>query len=112
MHVCMLKHVEGTRRGTVERDLRSRSLTLESAPKKYCLLVGCLTSQQHSSVSLGPICSDNCTCCHTEIEAADQTFYLTQLHYADTWPTDPGTDPIKPGAWQGSHWSVLSKSLV
>ena len=36
-----------------------------------CLLVGCLTSQQHASVSLGPISSDKCTCCHTEIEIAD-----------------------------------------
>ena len=41
-----------------------------------CLLVGCLTSQQHASVSQLRICSDNCTCCHTEIEAADQTFHL------------------------------------
>ena len=37
------------------------------------LFVGSLTSQQHASVSLGWICSDNFTCCHTEIEAADQT---------------------------------------
>ena len=34
------------------------------------LLAGCLTSQQHASVSQGRICSDNCTCCHTEIEVA------------------------------------------
>ena len=27
-----------------------------------CLLVGCLTSQQHASVSQGRICSDNFTC--------------------------------------------------
>ena len=31
------------------------------------LLVGCFTSQQHASVSQGRICSDNVTCCHTEI---------------------------------------------
>ena len=43
-----------------------------------CLLVGCLLSQQHASVSRGQICLDNFTCCHTEIEVADQTFYLTQ----------------------------------
>ena len=42
-----------------------------------CLLVGCLTSQQHASVSQGRICTGNFTCCHTEIEAADQTFHLT-----------------------------------
>ena len=39
-----------------------------------CLFVGCLTSQQHASVSQGRICSDNFTCYHTEIEAADHTF--------------------------------------
>ena len=69
-----------------------------------CLLVGCLTSQQHASVSQGRICSDNFTCCHTELEAADQTFHLTQSQYTDTGPTSPSADPITPGAWQGSHW--------
>ena len=71
-----------------------------------CLLVGCLTSQQQASVSPGRICSDNCTCCHTEIDVADQTFYLTQSQYTDTGPISPNTDPITPGAWQGSHWSA------
>ena len=70
-----------------------------------CLLVGCLTSQQQASVSQGWICSDNFTCCHTEIEVADPTF-LTQSQYTDTGPTSPSTDPITPGAWQGSHWSA------
>ena len=68
--------------------------------------VGCLTSQQHASVSQGRICSDNCTCCHTEIEVADQTFHLTQSQYTATGPTSPSADPITPGAWQGSHWSA------
>ena len=67
-------------------------------------LVGCLTSQQQASVSQGRICSDNFTCCHTEIEVADPTFYLTQSQYTDTGPTSPSADPITPGAWQGSHW--------
>ena len=70
------------------------------------MLVGCLTSQQHASVSQGRICSDNFTCCHTEIEVADPTFYLTQSQYTDTGPTSPSADPITPGAWQGSHWSA------
>ena len=70
------------------------------------LSVGCFTSQQHASVSQGRVCSDNCTCCHTEIEVADQTFHLTQSQYTDTGPTSPSTDPITPGAWQGSHWSA------
>ena len=68
------------------------------------MFVGCLTSQQQASVSQGRICSDNFTCCHTEIEVADPTFYLTQSQYIDTGPTSPSADPISPGAWQGSHW--------
>ena len=36
------------------------------------VFVGCLTSQQHASVSQGRIC------CHTEIEVTDQIFHLTQ----------------------------------
>ena len=71
-----------------------------------CLLVGCLTSQQQASVSQGRICSDNFMCCHTEIEVADPTFYLTQSQYTDTGPTSPSADPITLGAWQGSHWSA------
>ena len=56
-----------------------------------CLFVGCLTSQQHARVSQGRICSGNFTCCHTEIEVADQTFHLTQSQYTDTRPTSPST---------------------
>ena len=78
---------------------------LKTKPK-VCLLVGCLASQQQVSVPQGRICSDNFTCCHTEIEVADQTFYLTQSQYTDTGPTSPSADPITPGAWQGSHWSA------
>ena len=83
-----------------------QSVHLASAQCDVCLLVGCLTSQQQASVSQGRICTDNFTCCHTEIEAADQTFHLTQSQYTDTGPTSPSADPITPGAWQGSHWSA------
>ena len=71
-----------------------------------CLLVGCLTSQQQASVSQGRICSDKFTCCHTEIEVADQTFYLTQSQYTNTGPTSPSADPITQGVWQGNHRSA------
>ena len=71
-----------------------------------CWLVGCLTSQQHASVSQGRICSDNFTCCHTEIQVANQTFHLTQSQYTDTGPTSPSTDSFTPGARQDSHWSA------
>ena len=70
------------------------------------LLVGCLTSQQHASVSQGRICSDHFTCCHTEIEVTDPTFHLTQSQYTDTGSTSPSAEPITPGDWQGSHWSA------
>ena len=69
-------------------------------------MVGCLTSQQQASVSQGRICSDDFACCHTEIDVADPTFYLTQSQYTDTGPTSPSADPITPGAWQGSQWSA------
>ena len=80
--------------------------TGKSVSHELCLFVDCLTSQQQASVSQGRICSDNCTCCHTEIEVAHQTFYLTQSQYTDTGPTGPSADPITPSAWQGSHCSA------
>ena len=88
-------------------DVRRRS---SADPQSLVLRVGwllaCLTSQLQASVSQGWICSDNFTCCHTEIEVADQSFYLTQSQYTDTGPTSPSADLITPGAWQGSHWSA------
>ena len=100
---CWLSNVHETRRTSGMGLLRQ----LYMPPRGegiVCLLVGCLTSHQHASVSQGRICSDNFTCCHTEIEVADQTFHLTQSQYTDTGPTSPSADPITPGAWQGSHW--------
>ena len=70
------------------------------------LLVGCSMSQQQATVSQGWICSDKFTCSHTEVEAADPTFYLTQSQYTDTGPTSPSADPIMAGTWQGSYWSA------
>ena len=69
-------------------------------------LVGWLLNVPAISVSQGRICSDNFTCCQTEIEVADPTFYLTQSQYTDTGPTSPSADPKTPSAWQGSHWSA------
>ena len=46
------------------------------------------------------------TRCHTEIEVADPTFYLTHSQYTDSGPTSPSTNPIMPGSWQGSHWNT------
>ena len=70
------------------------------------LLFGCLRSQQPASVFQGWICSDSCTCCHTGMEIAAQTWYLTQWQCTYTRPASPSIDPLLPGAWQGSHWST------
>ena len=48
-----------------------------------------LTSQQHATVSQGRICEDTFTCCHAEIEIANQTFDLAQSQCVDTEPTSP-----------------------
>ena len=55
-------------------------------------LLAVLTSQQCARVSQGSICSDKCTCCHTEMDVADKTFCLTQSQHADTRPTRLTTD--------------------
>ena len=53
-----------------------------------------------------PLPPDNCTCCHTVIQAADQTFCPTRSRYPDTGPTSFSADPITPGPWQGSKWTA------
>ena len=58
------------------------------------MFVACLTSHQHSSIFQEQIWSDNFTCCHTEIEAADQTRHLTQSQYTDTRSTGPRADSL------------------
>ena len=99
--LCSIVHV-----CVCERKRERGCMCLCSVVHVVLLLVGCLTSQLQASVSQGRICSDNFTCCHTEIEVADPTFYLTQSQYTDTGPTSPSADPRTPGTWQGSHWSA------
>ena len=72
--------------------------------KVWFLLFGCPASEQHANVFQGWICTDTCMCCYTQIEVADQTFFLTQSQYTDIGLTSPGADPITPDTWQGSHW--------
>ena len=83
-------------------------LQYSSTPEDHnvCFLVDCLTSKPCASVPTGRICSDRCMCCHTEIEVADQTLNFIQSQYTDSGRTSPSTDPITPGAWQGSHWNA------
>ena len=109
-HVMVLRvqtDIQSHRREGETGKLRRDGNTKRDRQKqRQVLFVGCLTSQQHASVSQGRICSDKFMCFHTEIEAADQTFYLTQSQYTDTGPTSPSADPIALGDWQGSHWSA------
>ena len=65
-------------------------------------LIWCPSSTH--SVSLGQIYSDKCTCSHTKMQVANQTWFLTPSQYTDTWMIIPGSDPVMPGAWQdGGH---------
>ena len=83
----------------------SRNWKVEAA-LRLLLFVGCLTSQQHTSVSQGQICSDSCMCSRTEMEIREQACCLTQSQYTDTRPTSLSSDPVSPGAWQGGHCST------
>ena len=83
-----------------------RCIMQDSEPNALPTSFSRLTSQQHASVSQRRIWADNYMCCRTETKAADQIFYLNQSRYTDTGPTSPSADPLKPGAWQGSHWSA------
>ena len=70
---------------TTARELEDKGWTVRKIERggwEEGVLVGsllALVTQQHASLSQGRFCSDYCTCCHTEIEVADQTFYLTQF---------------------------------
>ena len=74
--------------------------------RRDCSFVACLTSQQQASVSHGRICSDNCTCCHTEASCRSNVLSHPVTQYTDTETTSPSADPITQGVWQGSHWSI------
>ena len=75
-------------------------------------IVVCSKSQQNAGVSQERSCSDKLTCCHTQIEVADENFCLSQSQYTDIGPTSLSADPIPTVAWLGSHWSANFKSLV
>ena len=50
-------------------------------------LLACLMFQQHVSAPKRRICVHGCSRRHTEIERAEQTFYLTQSGHTDTVQT-------------------------
>ena len=64
-----------------------------------CLFVGCLTSQQHVSVSQGQICSDNFTCCHTDRSCRSN------------FPSHPVTEYWH-WANQSQHWPYNTRYLA
>ena len=70
------------------------------------LVVGCLTSQPHASISQERVCTGSSKCCHTETGVTDQTCYLIQSQYADNCPTILCTDPMTPAARGRNHWST------
>ena len=81
--------------------------TKRKEKREVCLLVGWLLNVPATCECIsGTDLLGHFTCCHTEIEIADPTFYLTQSQYTNTGPTSPSADLITPGAWQGSHWSA------
>ena len=59
-----------------------------------------------SAATLRLICRTSNKCCHSQIEVADQAFYLTQSQNTDTGQTSLSTDLVTPGARQGTHWST------
>ena len=67
------------------------------------LFDGCLTSQQHDSVSRGQICSDSCTCCHTKLEVVIKI----SLSHSHSIPT-----PGKPVHTQGRRLNRQAKRAV
>ena len=82
----------------VSLDRRRRdSIPVPPVLEELLLFVRCLTSQPQASASQGRICSGRCACCHTEIEAAGPTCYLTQSRYTDSGPTSPSADLMMPG---------------
>ena len=56
------------------------------------LFVGCITTPQHACRSERQTCPNKCTCCHTEIQDTDRTFYPSQSQYTYTRPTSLNAD--------------------
>ena len=91
-----------TRRLLVAERPQNRASVYEGRLVSY----SCLTPSPPVRLSQGEgrICT--CTCRHTDMERADQTFSLTRPHHTDTGSTSSSADPVTPGAWQSSHRSA------
>ena len=101
-HLCEDTHFE---QRVPKHSLDDLEVKASISCDRVSLLVGCLASQLHASVSQGRICSDNWKCCHTDIKLqiklSNSTSHsiLTLANQSQCWPT--------PGAWQGSHRSAI-----
>ena len=69
------------------------------------MLLG-LISQQHTSIHQRHIRLDSCTCCHTEIETANQTCYLSQSQDTDTPSTSPRANSVTSVPGRVTHYST------
>ena len=83
----------------------SRSLDFVSTVRKVRVVVvvaGLLEVPSVGSVSQGLICSDNPTCCCTEIAVQNQTVIPSQS--SDTGPICPSPESMLPGV---GHWNNI-----
>ena len=89
---------------------KGKSTQRSNTKKGMLLLVGCITSHHHFSISQDG-CAQTILSAATLIEAVDVTCYLVQSQYTDMGLISPSVDPVTPDAWQGSHWSTNFKLL-
>ena len=82
-----------------------------------CFLVADNSSSMHSALQrllclhYLPASSQSRT--HQTCYLIDQSCYLTQSHYTDTWPTSLSTDPVTPGSdREQDHASILVTVLT
>ena len=89
---------------------KGKSTQRSNTKKGMLLLVGCIMSHHHFSISQDG-CAQTILSAATLIEAVDVTCYLVQSQYTDMGLISPSMDPVTPGVWQGSHWSTNFNSF-
>ena len=81
---------------------------LTDADRSAYWLLGRLTSRQHAECISG---TDLLSKGNVGTEVVHKTCYPTQSLCIDTGPTRSCTDPVLPGAWQGSHQRTIFSTL-
>ena len=69
------------------------------------MFAGCLTSQQHANISQGQTCPNKFMCCSLRWILQIELSTTSSHSILTPGKPIPSTDPIVPGAWQGSHRS-------